>query len=159
MLKRLLLCAALVFTPAVVEAASTAAPVITGYLTNTLQPNCAQTPCFVPYGPPGGAGSGTIAIPYSYTALAGGQYNQSATSATPLTIPTGAVYARICAITGAFNFVDSTNGTPTTGTAPAVGTPLSAGSCILEQGATVLSAFQLINAVASTGTWTAVYFK
>lgn len=100
-----------------------------------------------------GTGSG------QYIALGGAQYNQSATAATALTVAPGALYARICAIGGAFNFVDSTNGTPTTGTAPTVGTPLAAGACIFEDGATVLAAFQLINAVASTGTWTAVYFK
>lgn len=114
-------------------------------------------PCTGPSG--GSGGSGTIAIPYSYTAVAGGQYNQAATTASTLTVPTGALYARICAVGGQMNFVDSTNGTPTTGASPTVGTPLSSGSCILEQGATVLAAFQLINAVASTGTWTAVYFK
>lgn len=140
-------------------AASTAAPVTPGYLTNTLQPNCAQTPCFVPYGPEGPSGAGTIAIPYSYTALGGAQYNQAATSATPLTVSPGALYARICAVGGQMNFVDSTNGTPTTGVSPTVGTPLLSGSCIFEQGSTVLAAFQLINAVASTGTWTAVFFK
>lgn len=103
--------------------------------------------------------AGQSPAPFSYTALGGGQYNQSATSATSLTVPAGANYARICAVGGQMNFVDSSNGTPTTGTSPAVGTPLASGSCIFEQGSTVLSAFQLINAVASTGTWTAVYFK
>lgn len=107
----------------------------------------------------GSGGGSVIAVPYSFTAMAGGQYNQAATAATSLTIPTGALYVRVCAIGGAFNFVDSTNGTPTTGASPTVGTPLLSGYCVLEQGPTVLSAFSLINQVASTGTWTAVYFK
>jgi hypothetical protein len=112
-------------------------------------------------GPAGSSGTPTYAyaVPYPFTAMAGGQYNQTATSATTLTIPSGALYVRVCAIGGAFNFVDSTNGTPTTGVAPTVGTPLLSGSCLFEQGATVLSSFSLINQVASTGTWTAVYFK
>lgn len=107
----------------------------------------------------GGGGGGTIAVPYSYTAMGGAQYNQAATTSTALTVPSGAKYARICALGGQMNFVDATNGTPTTGTTPTVGSTISAGSCIFEQGPTVLSAFRLINAVASTGVWTATYFQ
>lgn len=94
-----------------------------------------------------------------YTAMTGAQYAQAAATAQSLTIPTGALYARVCAITGQMNFVDSSGDTPTTGAAPTVGTPLAAGACIFESGASVLSVFKLINAVAATGTWTAVYFK
>lgn len=155
-MRRFLLAAALLALAAPAEAASTAAPVIPGYLTNTPQPNCTTTPCFVPYG---ASGQPVTVIPYPYTAMGGAQYNQAATTSTALTVPTGAVYARICAITGQMNFVDSTNGTPTTGTAPAVGSPLAAGACIFESGPTLLSNFKIINAVASTGTWTAAYFQ
>ena len=102
---------------------------------------------------------GTSSAPYQYTALGGAQFNQPATAATALTIPAGAAYVRVCAMIGQFNFVDSTGATPTVGAAPTVGTPLAAGACVFEQGATVLTAFQLINAVASSGTWTATYFK
>ena len=155
-MRRFLLAASLLALAVPAEAASTAAPVIPGYLTNTPQPNCTTAPCFVPYGV---SGQSVTVIPYPYTAMGGAQYNQAATTSTALTVPTGAVYARICAITGQMNFVDSTNGTPTTGVAPTVGTPLAAGACIWESGASVISVFKLINAVASTGTWTAVDFQ
>ena len=49
-MRRFLLAAALLALAAPAEAASTAAPVIPGYLTNTPQPNCTTTPCFVPNG-------------------------------------------------------------------------------------------------------------
>ena len=96
--------------------------------------------------------------PYQYTPV-DGQYDQPATSATHLTIPIAATYVRICAIGGQMNFVDSSSAAPTTGSMPTVGTPLYEGSCVWESGVLVLSEFQIINAVASTGVWTAAYFK
>lgn len=107
----------------------------------------------------GSGGGGTVAIPYSYTAMAGAQFNQPATASTALAIPTGAKFARICAVAGQMNFVDSTNGTPTTGATPTVGVLLPTNACVFEQGATLLAAFKIINAVASTGVWNAVYFQ
>lgn len=113
-----------------------------------------------PLNPLSVTGGTTGFAPYAYTPLTGAQYNQSATTATALTIPAGANYARICAVGGAFNFVDTAgSASPTTGAAPNVGTPLASGSCIIEQGAAQMAAFSLINQVNATGAWVASYFK
>lgn len=107
----------------------------------------------------GSGGGGTVAIPYSYTAMTGAQFNQAATTAQTLTIPSGAKFARVCAITSQMNFADSVGSTPTVGAAPTTGTPLAAGSCLWLAGSSTLSNFGIINAVASSGVWSAEYYQ
>lgn len=100
-----------------------------------------------------------VAAPYQFTPLGGAQWSQTSNTASALTAPTGAAYARICAVGGQMNYTDTVGDTPTSGVAPTVGTPLAAGSCVPESGPAMLAAFQIINATASTGTWQAAYSR
>lgn len=75
-MKRLFLVAALLLLPCVALAQSTAAPVLPGVLTNTLQPNCSQTPCFLPYS----AATPIPTSPYANANLATSQVSVGATA-------------------------------------------------------------------------------
>lgn len=109
--------------------------VVPGSLSISGCPSPTTTPCFVPG-------------PYQYTPLANGQYGLPVSTATALTIPTGATYATVCAETEPVRYT-------TTGTTPSstIGIPLIASStttqCVGLYGSVVLGAFQAFGAGAT----------
>ena len=68
----------------------------------------------------------TATIPYDYWPLGPGQHNLAPTSATTLTVPTGARFMRVCASTATVRYTTDGMTTPTSST----GEPLFAGSCL-----------------------------
>ncbi|HXZ15591.1 MAG TPA: hypothetical protein VEH77_06410, partial [Roseiarcus sp.] len=88
--------------------------------------------------------------PYQYTPLASGMYGSSATS---LTVPTGATYATVCALGAQVNY--TTDGVHAATTS--LGQQLGAGTCVSFSGAGVLSSLSI--AVTSGATFNAEFFK
>ena len=74
-----------------------------------------------------------------FAPISGGQHPLSVTTGTTLTIPSGAVAARICAYTGAVNYGEDGS---TPGTGAGQGVQLSAMSCTFEVGSLVLAGFE-----------------
>lgn len=102
-------------------------------------------------------GSSATAIqaqPYNYTPLTPGQYGLAITTATALTIPTGALQAVVCASGNSVNYTYDGTTTPTS----SVGMPLASGQCIQFSGATVLSNLKFIQ-TAATATLNVSYTK
>ena len=106
----------------------------------------------------GGAGSSptnpSYVAPYPFTPLTPGQHNLAITTATALTVPTGATYATICASGANVNYTTDGTTTPTA----SVGQPLLLGQCEAFSGATVLANFKAIQQSA-TATLNIEYFK
>ena len=90
--------------------------------------------------------------PYSYTPLTPGQHNLAPTSATALTVPTGATMAAIVASTATVRYTTDGTTTPTS----TIGMPLAAGAAVNITGATALANFK---AFSSSGTLDVEYFK
>jgi hypothetical protein len=95
---------------------------------------------------------GVVPLPYSYTPLSPGQHNLAITSATKLTIPTGARYATICAGGAYVHYTTDGTTVPTS----SVGQPLSSGACVSLSGPKVLANF---SAISATGTLDVEYFQ
>ena len=89
---------------------------------------------------------------YPFTPLTPGQHGLAPTSAAKLTVPTGAVYATVCASTATVEYTTDGTTTPT----GSVGMPLASGSCVALVGSLVINNF---NAFSSTGTLDIEYFK
>ena len=102
----------------------------------------------------GGNNPGAGSQPYNYTPLTPGQYGLSITSSTPLTIPTGALQAVVCAAGNNVNYTYDGTTTPTA----LVGLPLLTGQCIQFSGATVLANLKFIQ-TAATATLNVGYTK
>jgi hypothetical protein len=95
---------------------------------------------------------GVIPLPTPYAPLSPGQHNLSPTSATALTVPSGARYATVCASGSTVRY--TTDGTTTpTGT---VGMPLAASACLSLSGPQVLANFR---AFSASGTLDVEYFQ
>ena len=90
--------------------------------------------------------------PYAYTPLTPGQHNLAPTSATALTVPTGATSATIVASTAIVRYTTDGTTTPT----GAIGMPIAIGGSVTITGATALANFK---AFSSTGTLDVEYFK
>lgn len=105
---------------------------------------CVGTTC-------GGGGAGSSS-PYAFTPLSPDQHNLAITSATTLTIPTGALFAEICAKTASVNYTWDGATTPTS----SIGFTLAVGACVWLQGSTMLSNFK---AISATGTLDVGYAK
>ena len=95
---------------------------------------------------------GVFPLPFGYVPLGPGQYGLTPTSATALTIPTGARYAVICAESATVRYTTDGATTPTS----SVGIPLASGTCVGMSGATVLANFR---ALSSSGTLDIEYFQ
>jgi len=95
---------------------------------------------------------GVVPLPYGYTPLSPGQHNLAPTSATGLTIPTGARFATVCASTTAVRYTTDGATAPTA----TVGQPLAAGACVSLSGPLVLANFR---AFSATGTLDVEYFQ
>ena len=89
--------------------------------------------------------------PFDFTPLSPGQHNVAITSATPLTAPTGARYATVCAKTASLEY--TTDGTTPTAS---LGMALAAGACVALSGPAVLANFR---AISATGTLDAEFFQ
>jgi hypothetical protein len=96
--------------------------------------------------------AGVMPLPYAFTPLAPSQHNLAPTTATALTIPSGARYATVCASTAGSKYTTDGATTPTT----AIGQPLPAGSCVSLSGGAVLANFRVISA---SGTLDVEYFQ
>jgi hypothetical protein len=91
-------------------------------------------------------------IPFPYTPLAPGQYGVTPTSATALTLPTGARVAVICASTASVRYTTDGSTTPTS----SVGVQIPASTCIELTGSAVLANFK---AISATGSLDVEFFK
>lgn len=104
--------------------------------------------------------SGTCATPplsvqpYSFTPLTPDQHNLAITTSTALTIPTGALFASVCAKGNSVNYTFDGTTTPTV----SIGNPLAQGQCIFLSGPTVLAKFRAIQQ-AATATLDVAYTK
>lgn len=96
----------------------------------------------------------TIAAPYQYTPLTPGQYSVAITTSTALTVPTGSLFAVVCAAGNSVNYTYDGTTTPTS----SVGLPLASGQCIQFSGATVLANLKFIQ-TAATATLNVGYTK
>lgn len=147
----------LVFTCANALAQSTAGNVIPGYLATSGCPG-SQTSCFIQYSPtnpvPVVPGSAAVWAPYQYTPVSPGQHNVTIASATPLTVPAGALFAEVCVTSKNANYTTDGTTMPTS----SVGEPLTAGQCIWFSGRTILANFSTIQQ-ASAATLDVEYFK
>ena len=125
-------------------------------------PAAAQETTLVTHGyighPAGGCanGSPTCFIPDGgpYTPLAPGQYGVAIASSTPLTIPSTARTAVVCADGQALRYTTDGATTPTA----SKGIYLANGSCVAIVGAAAMSNFRAIT-VTSGGTLDAEYFQ
>jgi hypothetical protein len=90
--------------------------------------------------------------PYPFTPLTPGQHALAITSATGLTVPTGATRAQVCATTAVVKFTTDGTTTPTS----SVGQPLQPATCINIDGPLPLANFK---AISATGTLDVEYFK
>jgi hypothetical protein len=95
---------------------------------------------------------GVIPLPTPYTPLPPGQYGVAPTSASGLTVPSGARYATICAETATVRYTTDGQTTPTL----TKGMPLAAGSCVALSGPKTLTNFL---AFSSSGALDAEYFQ
>jgi hypothetical protein len=93
-----------------------------------------------------------IPLPTPYAPLSPGQHNLSVTSATALTVPTGARYATVCASGAAVKYTTDGTTTPTS----SVGMPLAAGACLALSGPQTLANFR---AISASGTLDVEYFQ
>ncbi len=95
---------------------------------------------------------GVATIPFDYAPLGPGQHNFAPTNTTPLTIPTGARYMRVCASTANVRYATDGRTTPTT----SLGQPLIANSCLILSGVRVMANFR---AACGSGTLDIEYFQ
>ena len=95
---------------------------------------------------------GVAPLPFPYVPLSPGQHGLAPTSATALTVPTGARLAVICASTATVEYTTDGTTTPT----GSVGMPLSSGSCVTLYGPQTIANFK---AFSSTGTLDVEYFR
>jgi hypothetical protein len=102
------------------------------------------------------SGGGGSAAPYQYTPLVGSQHALVITTATSLTVPSGAKYASVIAVGGAVNYDPTANLSGGSAPTSAVGTPLAAGSQLFIQGS--LSAYEFIDATGSTAKLDVTYY-
>ncbi len=103
---------------------------------------------------PGSGGSGVVAKPYGFTPSTGAeQHNLGVATATVLTVPADALFARIC-VSGN-NVRWTASGTAPTAT---VGQPQLIGQCDFFSGHAYLAALQFIQ-TAATATLDVVYSK
>jgi hypothetical protein len=93
----------------------------------------------------GSATPGAGAQPYNYTPLTPDQHNLSIATSTPLTIPSGALQAVICAAGANVNYTYDGTTTPTA----TVGLPLLQNQCVQLSGSVVLSNFRAIQQAAT----------
>lgn len=95
---------------------------------------------------------GVVPLPYTYIPMPPGQHNLSPVSSTALTVPSGAIYATVCASGGVVKYTTDGTTIPTS----SVGQPLAAGACVGLSGGAVLSNFR---AISATGTLDVEYFQ
>jgi hypothetical protein len=95
---------------------------------------------------------GVVPLPYGYTPLSPGQHNLAPTTATALSVPSGARFATVCASIATVRYTTDGTTTPTT----AIGQPLLAGACVSLTGPAVLANFR---AISSAGTLDVEYFQ
>jgi len=95
---------------------------------------------------------GVIPLPTPYAPLSPGQHNLALTTATALTVPTGARYATVCASGAAVKYTTDGTTTPTS----SVGMPLAAGACVALSGPQGLANFR---AISASGTLDVEYFQ
>lgn len=91
-------------------------------------------------------------LPYQYTPLSPGQHGLSLGTATSLTVPSGALYATVCASTATVYYTTDGTTTPSNG----VGQPLASGVCVALSGPLVIGNFK---AFSNTGTIDVEYFR
>jgi hypothetical protein len=85
---------------------------------------------------------GVIPLPTPYAPLSPGQYGLAPTSATALTVPSGARYATVCAETATVRYTTDGRTAPSSG----VGMPLAAGACVTLSGPQALANFLAFSA-------------
>jgi hypothetical protein len=102
----------------------------------------ASTPCSILST---GGGGGGYTKPYQYTPIAGSQYGLSVTTATGLTVPTGALYATIIIEGGQVRYSSTTTPTASAGMLLQPGGPYSFSI-------SPLSSLKFIDATGSTAT-------
>ena len=110
-----------------------------------------STPALAQAGPATTGAPAALAVPYTYQPGGAGQ-QISPTSATGLTVPSGTVYATICATTATVRYTTDGVTTPTSSRGPF----LTAGTCINLSGASLLANFK---AISASGVLDVEYFK
>lgn len=91
-------------------------------------------------------------VPYALTPVGGNQYNVTVSGSTALTVPVGARYAIVCALTAAISY--TTDGTTTP--SATVGNQIQLNTCIALQGIAILNKF---HALSATGKLQVEYFQ
>ena len=95
---------------------------------------------------------GMIPLPTPYAPLSPGQHNLAPTSATALTVPSGARYAAVCASGATVRYTTDGTTTPTS----SIGMPLASGACVALSGPQTLANFRTFS---SSGTLDVEYFQ